>query len=434
MKNILSFFIVLILFTNIESYSQNKSFVKVENGKFIRDGEQYRYVGTNFWYGSILGSTGEGGDRNRLIQELDSLKSIGIDNLRILVGSDGENGVPTKVEPTLQKAPGVYNDTILDGLDYLLFEMNKRDMLAVLYINNSWEWSGGYGQYLEWAGMGKAPIPAIDGYEKYMKFVSQFSTCEKAQNYYYDHLKFIIGRVNRYTNKRYIDDSTIMSWQIGNEPRAFSNDAKPAFAKWLSKASSIIRSLDKNHLISTGNEGKAGCEEDMNLFETINADKNVDYITIHMWPYNWGWVKADSLYEMLPQAKVKTKEYIETHLSIADKYNKPVVMEEFGYPRDDFKFAKGSSTKARDEFYKYVFGLIANKSENYRHFAGCNFWAWGGMARQSDKNIFWKKGDDYMGDPAQEQQGLNSVFLGDSTIKIIKESTKLINDNDDIIK
>ena len=138
MKNILSFFIVLILFTNIESYSQNKSFVKVENGKFIRDGEQYRYVGTNFWYGSILGSTGEGGDRNRLIQELDSLKSIGIDNLRILVGSDGENGVPTKVEPTLQKAPGVYNDTILDGLDYLLFEMNKRDMLAVLYINNSW--------------------------------------------------------------------------------------------------------------------------------------------------------------------------------------------------------------------------------------------------------------------------------------------------------
>ena len=45
-----------------------------------------------------------------------------------------------------------------------------------------------------------------------------------------------------------------------------------------------------------------------------------------------------------------------------------------------------------------------------------------------------KKGDDYMGDPAQEQQGLNSVFLGDSTIKIIKESTKLINDNDDIIK
>lgn len=48
----------------------------------------------------------------------------------------------TKVEPTLQEAPGVYNDTILAGLDYLLMEMGKRKMVAVLYLNNSWEWSG----------------------------------------------------------------------------------------------------------------------------------------------------------------------------------------------------------------------------------------------------------------------------------------------------
>ena len=45
------------------------------------------------------------------------MKSIGIDNLRILVGSDGKRGVTDKGEPTLQIAPGVYNDTIFDGLD-----------------------------------------------------------------------------------------------------------------------------------------------------------------------------------------------------------------------------------------------------------------------------------------------------------------------------
>ena len=70
------------------------------------------------------------------------MKQIGIDNLRILVGSDGERGVTTKVEPTLQVAPGVYNDTILAGLDFLMQEMGKRKMVAVLYLNNSWEWSG----------------------------------------------------------------------------------------------------------------------------------------------------------------------------------------------------------------------------------------------------------------------------------------------------
>ena len=121
-------------------------FVRVENGHFMRGDKPYYYVGTNFWYGAILASEGQGGNRERLVCELDEMKRMGIDNLRILIGSDGVRGVKTKVEPTLQEAPGVYNDTILAGLDYLLMEMGKREMVAVLYLNHSWEWRGGYEQ------------------------------------------------------------------------------------------------------------------------------------------------------------------------------------------------------------------------------------------------------------------------------------------------
>ena len=130
-------------------YPVKNNFVTIKNGKFFRNGKPYYYVGTNLWYGAILGSTGQGGDRKRLCRELDELKRMGIDNLRVLVGSDGVRGVKAKVEPTLQIKPGVYNDTILAGLDYLLQQMGKRNMVAVLYLNNSWEWSGGYGFYLE---------------------------------------------------------------------------------------------------------------------------------------------------------------------------------------------------------------------------------------------------------------------------------------------
>ena len=31
-------------------------FVRVEDGHFVRAGKPYYYVGTNFWYGAILGS------------------------------------------------------------------------------------------------------------------------------------------------------------------------------------------------------------------------------------------------------------------------------------------------------------------------------------------------------------------------------------------
>ena len=54
-------------------------FVRVEEGRFIRNGRSYSYIGTNFWYGPILASEGEGGDYDRLVRELDTLKSLGVE-------------------------------------------------------------------------------------------------------------------------------------------------------------------------------------------------------------------------------------------------------------------------------------------------------------------------------------------------------------------
>ncbi|WP_036876555.1 glycoside hydrolase 5 family protein [Xylanibacter oryzae] len=412
--------LLIITFFMAMPLSANNTFVKVYQGHFLRDGKPYYYVGTNFWYGAILGSTGQGGNRKRLCAELDKMKSMGIDNLRILVGADGERGIKTKVEPTLQIKPGVYNDTILEGLDYLLQQMGKRNMLAVLYLNNSWEWSGGYGFYLQYAGEGKAPRPDEAGYPAYMNFVRKYATSEEAHQLFYKYVNFILNRTNRYTHRKYVDDPAIMSWQIGNEPRAFGKEELEPFVKWLSEASSLIRSIDKNHLVSIGSEGAWGCEGDYNVYEKICADKNIDYCNVHLWPYNWGWAKKDSLIENLDRSCRNTKEYIDRHLTICSKLNKPLVMEEFGYPRDGFSFSPYSTTKGRDGYYKYVFSLVADNAKSGGNFAGCNFWGWGGMAKPTHEN--WNVGDDYCGDPAQEQQGLNSVFSSDtSTLFIVKE-------------
>ena len=405
------------------------SFIKVNaDGQFVRDGKPYYFVGTNFWYGAILGSEGEGGNRERLHKELDFLKSIGINNLRVLVGADGENGIKTRVEPSLQVAPGVYNDTILAGLDYFMNELRERDMTAVLYLNNSWEWSGGYSVYLQWSGHGDAVVPAVDGWPAYMEYVKQFPQSDSAKALFANHVNYIVSRTNRYNQIKYVDDPTIMSWQIGNEPRAFSDENKEPFARWMADVAAQIKSLDPNHMVSSGSEGSWGCEMDMNLFEKSHPDPNINYLNIHIWPYNWSWVKADSLKELLPRAKENTKKYIDDHMVIARKYSKPIVLEEFGFPRDGFSFSKEAPTTARDEYYRYVFDLIRQDRESGGLFAGCNFWAWGGFAGQNPDHVFWEKGDDYTGDPAQEQQGLNSVFATDSTIEIIKaENRKLQN-------
>ena len=409
--------------TSCRQAAAQSSFVTVEDGHFVRGGVPYYYVGTNFWYGAILGSEGQGGNRERLTRELDEMKRMGIDNLRILVGSDGERGVKTKVEPTLQLSPGVYNDTILAGLDYLLMEMGKRGMVAVLYLNNSWEWSGGYGFYLEHAGLGPQPRPDDVGYPAFMEAMGKYAANERAHELFYDHVRFIIGRTNRYTGVKYTDDPAIMSWQIGNEPRAFSREVLPAFEQWIGEAAALIRSLDHNHLVSIGSEGAWGCENDFDVWERICADRNVDYCNIHLWPYNWSWVKPDSLIEQLPIACRNTKEYIDRHLTICDRIGKPLVMEEFGYPRDGFKFSTDTPTRGRDGYYEYVFSLVTDNANQGGKFAGCNFWGWGGFARPRHEQ--WQVGDDYTGDPAQEAQGLNSVFATDTTtLNIIRQQAE----------
>ena len=58
------------------------------------------------------------------------------------------------------------------------------------------------------------------------------------------------------------------------------------------------------------------------------------------------------------------------------------------------------------------------------------FWGWGGFANPSEEYEYWKPGDDYTGDPAQEQQGLNSVFASDSTtITLIKQANRVLGNN-----
>ena len=421
----------------------SSEFVKVVNGQFVRGDDTLSFVGTNFWYGPLIASEGRGGNRDRLHKELDALKSIGVTNLRILVGSDGPEGIAYKVEPVLQLEPGVYNDTVLRGLDYLLAQMAERDMHAVLYFNNSWEWSGGYGQYLEWAGNGKALLPNVDGYENYVDHVSRFVKDEKAKEFYYNHVRNIVTRTNTVTGKPYVEDPTIFSWQIGNEPRAFARDSvtKAAFAEWMCSSATLIKSLDPNHMVSTGSEGLYGCEVDMDLFEQIHAHKDFDYLNVHIWPLVWRWVTKDTFADSVCVANRMTEKYLTAHFPVAERLGKPIVLEEFGYPRDGGKafegeavkfwdgvsLSKDSSTAARDAYYSYVFDRLVKARENGEPLAGVNFWGWGGHATQSQVNEFWRPGDDYCGDPAQEPQGLFSVYATDqTTVELIRKTNETL--------
>lgn len=419
-------------------FTTEGKYVSVRDGRFYQGEREYRYVGANMWYGAILGSEGEGGNRPRLVQELDDMQRAGIDNVRVLIG--GQKGVKAGlrdfvIQPLLELEPGVYNDTILQGLDFLMAELEKRQMKAVLYFNNAWEWSGGYSAYLEWAGAGEAPSPRV--WKDFSRYNGSFLTNKKAREMAANTVRTIVSRVNTVTGRPYSESPALMTWEVANEPRCFIDDEehKAAFVDWIGETARLIKSLDPNHLVTTGSEGPWGCENDMNLFRDIHSIPEVDYACIHVWPFNWSWLGKyvatakeavttngpASVVEGVERSCENTLKYIDAAYAVMQPIGRPMVLEEFGYPRDGYLIAATTPTSGRDAYYKYVFSIIRDSGK----IAGCNFWSWGGRA--DVKHESWQKGDDYTGDPAQEEQGLNSVFSTDaSTMKIIREMTQQI--------
>jgi mannan endo-1,4-beta-mannosidase len=406
------------------SFAQ-QHFVKATNGKFRLNDKPLYYIGTNYWYGGLLGNTANG--KLRLQKELNFLNRNGVSNVRVMIGTEGSgqiNGVQ-RVQPALQPTQGKFNTEMLNGLDYLLVELGKRNMKAVLFLSNNWEWSGGFLQYLNWNGL--LPDSILKRkltWDENRDFVSKFYTCDGCKNDYEKQVKFVISHTNKYSGKKYINDEAIMAWEIANEPRPMRPAAIPAYKKWIVSVASIIKKIDKNHLITIGTEGYIGTEN-MEVYEDIHTNNNIDFLTIHIWPKNWAWFKGDDIEKDYENIITKTKDYIIKHADIAKKINKPLVIEEFGLPRDAHSFNEKSTTTFRDKYYKEIFSLWQKSANTSGPIAACNFWAFGGTARPIANQIFWKLGDDYMGDPPMEEQGLNTVFDSDrSTWKLIHSFIK----------
>lgn len=57
-----------------------------------------------------------------------------------MAGSEGPRTEPFRIDMPMMESPGFYNLDILDGLDYCLEELRKRDMTATMVLTNYWQW------------------------------------------------------------------------------------------------------------------------------------------------------------------------------------------------------------------------------------------------------------------------------------------------------
>lgn len=415
------------------SQSRKDEFVAVRDGKFTLHGKPYAYVGTNMWFGCYLGDAALPGGRARLGRELDRLQSIGATNIRLLAGSETSPLVGA-ITRGMTKSPREYDEALLCGLDFCLAEMAKRDMRGILFLSNYWQWSGGFAQYVRWATGESIPDPdvpkiAAGDWGAFMKMSARLYATPAANELYLAFTEHLLKRRNTINGRRYTEDPTIMTWELANEPRPGTDDEAtmqdvPNFCKWVDATARFIHERAPQQLVCTGSEGIHGSLKKPSVFIAAHETPAIDYVTVHMWLKNWGWLKDPVLGAEFETAAIKARDHVEQHTQIAtDILHKPLVLEEFGLPRDHESYDPASPTTTRDEYYRRMFDQVAESYKAGRALQGANFWTWSGEGRASAK-----PGDSaatFTGDPFCEPQGLNSVFDTDkSTLTVIAKANE----------
>jgi len=127
------------------------------------------------------------------------------------------------------------------------------------------------------------------------------------------------------TDELYVKDATIMSWQ-----------------------------LEKNHLICIGNEGILDHLVGSTYKKTA-ALKNINYLTVHLWPENWGWYAPKNPDESFEITKSKSREFLAKNEEISKLVKKPIVLEEFGLARDGGSYEEGTEVTMRNKFYQFLY-------------------------------------------------------------------------------
>lgn len=304
---------------------QVNPFVKRYRADLLLNNMIFRFAGTNNYYLMY---------KSRAMVD-DVLETAAANNFRVLrmwgsldIGNqDGSDSVHGKADGVYFQywdgAAPAFNDGAdgLEHLDYVVAKAGELGIKLVIPFVNNWSSFGGIDQYVKWRGGA---------------YHDDFYTDPTIRQWYKDWIAHLLNRTNTITGIQYKNDPTIMTWELGNEPRCKGSGLYPpsptcspaTLTAWADEMSTFIKTIDKNHLVSVGDEGFYcdpsssdwidNCGEGV---DTIAFTKlpNIDVMSFHLYPDHWG---RDAAWGT---------QWIKRHFADARALNKPAMLGEYGW-------------------------------------------------------------------------------------------------------
>jgi mannan endo-1,4-beta-mannosidase len=304
-------------------------FVQRAGSQLVLHGKPFRFVGTNNYY--LMYQSQKMTDAvldKAAANRLNVMRTWGwFDAATAEAGANGDHHVYFHYWDAAANAPA-FNDGAdgLQKLDYVVAAAKARGIRLVIPLTNNWSDFGGMDQYVKWAGG---------------TYHSDFYTNPQVRQWFKDWISHLLNRTNTITHLKYKDDPTIMTWELANEPRCKGSALPPdpscttsTITKWAAEMSKYIKSIDRNHLVSSGSEGElcepnkpgaAGdwtrdCSTGEGVDElAISKLPTIDVMSYHLYPNSWGKDAAWSV------------DWIKEHNLLAKMIHKPVMLGEYGW-------------------------------------------------------------------------------------------------------
>jgi mannan endo-1,4-beta-mannosidase len=308
----------------------NTAFVKVSGTSFAVDGKPFLVTGVNNHYLPF-------GTDTEVTAVLDDAVALGANVVRTFLVP--VIGSPDDDRTTIWKWRNISADTsdlnvhgnyllywnyqknemgINEGpngiqkVDNLIAEAKKRHLRLIFALLDFWDFTGGIQQmvawynknYLSWPQLRALPFARDDHF---------FFTDPRTIRDYQHWVEYVINRMNPQTGLRYRDDPTIMAWDVANEANAKPDDLR---LQWTQVMAAFIKKFDHNHLVASGNANVDVSRFDIELPE-------IDFGTWHGYP-KYLRIGVDEFDRLIRQ-----------YCEVAAKYQKPVLLEEFGWARSN---------------------------------------------------------------------------------------------------
>ncbi len=319
----LSLLILMLLLTSLQTYSQN--FFTAREEKFYRGDSSFSFLGFSAYYLQWIAS--DSSEKYLVDKVFSTARENGIKIIRIWAfNSNSDSSKPS----CIRYSPYGLKDNGFKALDYVIYKAKEYNLNLILTLENNFDDFGGIKQYTEWADQYLGLITS----KSYSH--TDFFTDDSLKSWYRFYMKSILDRVNTYTGISYKNEPAIFSFELINEAE---NNGAPVeiIRNWYLEMADYFKSIDHNHLLTTGETGFDIHQEEYSdpelfynnirfLFDGYKGSSfvenssigNIDYSSFHLYPENWGC------------EPLAGNTWINDHIRISGSFNKPSLLGEFG--------------------------------------------------------------------------------------------------------